>query len=198
MSDRASINGEKYENEYGKSLNDMREQFYPLRTRRFSYIDDYKSDVTESLEDTVRDDTLSEDDDENIYDTQLLSANLEFLQNEKSPDYALFKSPSDAKTNERAFSRKYKHRKEPLSFEFSDADATRMMRRDEDPDYENGEIDQESSETEIERPNEDTSSKIHGMYTEGGIVRPIKHKISSDATGKFIASIDYVNIFLLN
>jgi len=185
----ASINGEKYNNEYGKSLSDVREQFYPPRTRRFSFIDDYKNDVTESLEDTLRDETLSVNNDESIYHTPFLSANLEFLQNEKSPDYILLK-PSDAETNERAFSRKYKHpaQKKPQRFEFSDADVKRtMIRHDEDFDYKNSEIDEENS-AEIEKSNRDTSSKIRGMYTEGGIVQPKKHKITSDTSSKFIAS----------
>ncbi|XP_011688664.1 PREDICTED: uncharacterized protein LOC105450504 [Wasmannia auropunctata] len=175
-SDRASINDEKYD-EYGKSLNDVREQFYPPRTRRFSFIDDYemKNDVTESLEDTLRD----KNGDENIYDTQLLSTNLEFLQNVKSPDYMLLKPSSDAETNERTFSRKYKHRKKPLRFEFSDADAKRtMIRRNEDLDYENSEMDKENSAERFE-----DTSKIRGMYTEGGVVRPTEYKIISDASG---------------
>ncbi|XP_018395926.1 PREDICTED: uncharacterized protein LOC108774340 isoform X2 [Cyphomyrmex costatus] len=177
-SNRASINNEKY-NEYRNSLNDMREQFYPPRTRRFSFIDDYKNDVTESLVDTLRDETLSKDDDENIYDTQLLSANLEFLQNEESPDYTLLKPSSE--TNERAFSRKYKHRKKPLRFEFSDADVKRgVMRRDEDLDHENSKIDEENS-ANIEESDMNTS-KIREMYTEGGVLRPRKHKIKSDGS----------------
>lgn len=169
----------------------MREQFYPPRIRRFSFIDDYKNDVTESFENTLRDERLSED--ENIYDAQLLSAdNLEFLQNEKSPDYTLLK-PSSDETNERAFSRKYKHRKKPLRLEFSDAD---VKRRDEDLDYENSKIDEENL-AEIEKPDGDTSSKIRGMYTEGGVVRPTKYKIIPDASGKFIIwiKIYYLNIF---
>ncbi|TGZ55071.1 receptor-type tyrosine-protein phosphatase-like N [Temnothorax longispinosus] len=188
-SDRTSVNDEKYDNVYGKSLNDVREQFYPPRTRRFSFIDDYKNDVTESLEDTLRDEALSSEDDyENTYDTQLLSADdLEFLQNEKSPDYTLLKPSSNDETNEReyerVFSRKYKHRKKPLHLKFSDADAKRTaIRRDEDLDVENSEIDEENS-AEIERPDGDISSKIRGMYTEGGIVRPTKYKITSDASG---------------
>lgn len=184
-SNRASINDEKYDNEYGKSLNDVREQFYPPRTRRFIFIDNYKNDVTESLEDTLRDERLSEN--ENIYDAQLLSADdLEFLQNEKSPDYTLLKPSDDdnEREYERAFSRKYKHRKKPLRLEFSDADAKRaVIRRDEDLGYENSEIDEENL---AEKPNGDTSSEIRGMYTEGGVVRPTKHKITSDASGKFI------------
>lgn len=172
-------------------MNNVHEQFYPPRTRRFSFVDDYKNDVTESLEDTLRGETLSDDDDENNYNTQLLSANLEFLQNEESPDYTLLKlkPSSDSETNERAFSRKYKHRKEPLLFEFSDADAKKTMNiRDEDSDYENSEVDEDNS-AEIEKPDGD-ALKIQ-IYTEGGVVRPTKHKISSDASGKFIASIDF-------
>ncbi|XP_011062953.1 PREDICTED: receptor-type tyrosine-protein phosphatase-like N isoform X1 [Acromyrmex echinatior] len=179
---QASINNEKYDNEYRNSMN-MREQFYPSRTRRFSFIDDYQNDVTESLEDTLRDETLPEDDeeDENVSDTQLLSANLEFLQNEKSPDYTLLKPSSE--TNERAFSRKYKHRKKPLRFEFSDTDVKKgVMGRDEDLDYGNSEINEENS-ANIERSDVDTSSKIREMYTEGGVVRPRKYKITSDASG---------------
>ncbi|XP_018342350.1 PREDICTED: receptor-type tyrosine-protein phosphatase N2 isoform X1 [Trachymyrmex septentrionalis] len=178
-SNQVSINNEKYDNEYRNSMN-MREQFYPSRTRRFSFIDDYQNDVTESLEDTLRDETLPENDDENISDTQLLSANLEFLQNEKSPDYTLLKPSSE--TNERAFSRKYKHRKKPLRFKFSDTDVkTEVMGRDEDLDYGNSEINEENS-ANIERSDVDTSSKIREMYTEGGIVRPRKYKITSDAS----------------
>lgn len=163
----------------------MRDQFYPPRTRRFSF-DDYKNDVTESLEDTLRDETLSEDD--YTYDTQLLSDFDEFLQNEKSSDYKLLRPPSDDETNEReyerVFSRKYKHRKKPLRLEFSDADAKRTVigGHDEDLDYENSEIDEENSA--IERSDGDSSSKI-GIYTEGGIVRPIQYEITSDASGKF-------------
>ncbi|KAG5321895.1 PTPR2 phosphatase, partial [Pseudoatta argentina] len=179
-SNQASINNDKYDNEYRNSMN-MREQFYPSRTRRFSFIDDYQNDVTESLEDTLRDETLPEDDDENVSDTQLLSANLEFLQNEKSPDYTLLKPSSE--TNERAFSRKYKHRKKPLRFEFSDTDVKKgMMGRDEDLDYGNSKINEENS-ANIERSDVDTSSKIREMYTEGGVVRPRKYKITSDASG---------------
>lgn len=187
-SDRGSID-EKYDNMYGKSMNNVREQFYPPRTRRFSFMDDYKNDVTESLEDTLKDETLSEDDYEDTYNTQLLSANnLEFLQNEKSPDYTSLKPSDDDETNEReyerVFSRKYKHRKKPLHLEFFDADAKRtMIRRDKDLDYDS-EIDEENS-GEIERPDEDISSKIRGIYTEGGIVQPTKYKITSDASGKF-------------
>ncbi|XP_011875923.1 PREDICTED: uncharacterized protein LOC105566484 isoform X2 [Vollenhovia emeryi] len=191
-SDRASIIDEKYNNVYGKSLNDMREQFYPPRTRRFSF-DDYKNDVTESLEDTLRDETSrSGDDYENTYDTQLLSADdLEFLQNEKSPDYTLLKPSDDdddddetsEREYERVFSRKYKHRKKPPLLEFSsDADAKKTeIERDEDLNYENGEIDEENS-GEIERPDEDISSRIRRIYTEGGIVRPTRYKITSDAS----------------
>jgi len=181
-SNQASINNEKFDNEYRNSIN-MREQFYPSRTRRFSFIDDYQNDVTESLEDTLRDETLPKDDDENVSNTQLLSANLEFLQNEKSPDYTL--KPS-SETNERAFSRKYKHRKKPLRFEFSDTDVKKgMMGSGEDLDYENNEINEENS-ANSERSDVDTSSKIREMYTEGGVVRPRKYKITSDASGKFI------------
>ncbi|XP_012061922.1 PREDICTED: receptor-type tyrosine-protein phosphatase N2, partial [Atta cephalotes] len=177
-SNQASINNEKFDNEYRKM--NMREQFYPSRTRRFSFIDDYQNDVTESLEDTLRDETLPEDDNENISNTQLLSANFEFLQNEKSPDYTL--KPS-SETNERAFSRKYKHRKKPLRFEFSDTDVKKgMMGSDEDLDYENSEINEENS-ANSERSDVDTSSKIREMYTEGGVVRPRKYKITSDASG---------------
>lgn len=184
-SNLALINGEKYNNVYGKSRNNAREQFYLPRTRRFSFIDDYKNDVTESLEKTLRDKT--EDDYENTYDTQLLSADdLEFLQSEKSPDYTLLKPSDDDETNEReyerVFSRKYKHRKKPLHLEFSDADAKRtVVRRDGDFDDETSEIDEENSE--IEKSDGDISSKIREMYTEGGIVRPTKYKITSD--GKF-------------
>ncbi|XP_036143602.1 receptor-type tyrosine-protein phosphatase N2 isoform X2 [Monomorium pharaonis] len=185
-SDQASINEEKYDNEYGKSLNDVREQFYPPRTRRFSFTDDYKNYVTESLENTFRDGTLSEDD-ENVYDTQLLSADdFEFLQNEKSPDYMLLESSSDDETNEkayeRAFSRKYKHRKKPLRLEFSDVDAKRtVIKHGEDFNQENDKINEENA-SEIERFDGNTE-KIREMYTEGGIVRPTKHKITSDASG---------------
>lgn len=168
----------------------MRKQFYPPRTRRFSFIDDYKNDVTESLEDTLRDETLSEND-ENFYDTQLLSADdFEFLQNEKSPDYTLLEPSSVDETNERederTFSKKYKHRKKSLRLEFSDVDAKRtVIKHGEDLNHENGEIEENSSE--IERPDEDTGKVSHGMYTEGGVVRPTKYKITSDASGKFIA-----------
>lgn len=184
-SNRASINKEKFDNEYGKSLNDVRKQFYPPRTRRFSFIDDYKNDVTESLADTLKDKTLSEDD-ETIYDTQFLSAeDLEFLRNEKLPDYTLLEPSSDDETNEReyerAFSRKYKHRKKPLRLEFSDVDAKRTVTKlNEDLNHENGEIDEDKSE--IERPDEGTE-KIREMYTEGGVVRPTIYKIKSDTSG---------------
>lgn len=196
-SDRGSINEEKYDNVYGKPLNDVREQFYPSRTRRFSFMDDYKSDATESLGDTLKDETLSEADYEDTYDTQLLATDdLEFLQNEKSPDYTSLKPSDDDETNEReyerAFSRKYKHRKKPLRLESFDADAKRtMIGRDKNLDYENGEIDEENS-GEIERPDENISSKIRGMYTEGGIVRPTKYKITPDASGMF--TLYYLNV----
>lgn len=195
-SDRGSINDEKYDNVYGKPLNDVREQFNLPRTRRFSFMDDYKSDVTESFKDTLKDETLSEDDYQDTYNTQLLSADdLEFLQNEKSPDYTSLKPSDDDETNEReyerVFSRKYKHRKKPMRLEFFDADAKRtMVRRDEDFDYENSEIDEENLGG-IEKSNEDISSKIRGLYTEGGIVRPTKYKITPDASGKF--SLHYLN-----
>lgn len=186
-SDQNSINDEKYNNVYGKPLNDGSEQFYPPRTRRFSFINDYKNDVTESLEDTLRDETLSEDDYENTYNTQLLSADdLEFLQNEKSPDYTLLKPSSDDETNEReyerVFSRKYKHRKKPLRLKFFDVDA-KKIRHDEDLDYDS---EVEKNSAEVERSDGDVSSKMRGMYTEGGIVRPTKYKITSDASGKFM------------
>lgn len=188
-SNLALINDEKYNNVYKKSRNNVREQFYLPRTRRFSFIDDYKNDVTESLENTLRDKT--EDDYENTYDRQLLPDDLEFLQSEKSPDYTLL-NPSDddddernEREYERVFSRKYKHRKKPLHLEFSDANAKRtVVRRDDDFDDETSEIDEENS-TEIEKSDGDISSKIREMYTEGGIVRPTKYKITSDASSKF-------------
>ncbi|KAL6260058.1 hypothetical protein P5V15_007597 [Pogonomyrmex californicus] len=181
-------NDEKYDDTYGKSLNDIREQFYSPRTRRFSFID-YKNDVTESLDDTLRNERLPEND-KNIYDEQSLSADeLEFLENEKSPDYTLLKPSSSDETNERkyerAFSRKYKHKKEPSRLEYFDAEAKRTIKRDEDLDYENSEIHEENS-AESKKPDEDTwklRGTKYGMYTEGGIVQPTKHKITSDTSG---------------
>ncbi|XP_072765719.1 receptor-type tyrosine-protein phosphatase-like N isoform X1 [Anoplolepis gracilipes] len=191
QNERASINDEEY-NEYGKYSNDVGEGLYPRRMRRYSFIDEYKNDDIEPLVD-LEDRRWSENnDDKNLFDAQLLSADeFEFLPNEKSPDYTLLKfSPDDEKNereHERAFSRKYKHRKKP-PIEFLDSDASTRLRqdnekrtaigRDEDIDYEDNGTNENNS-AEIEES--DTSPKINDMYTEGGVVRPLKHK--SEASG---------------
>ncbi|CAL1676925.1 unnamed protein product [Lasius platythorax] len=192
--ERASVNDEEY-NEYEKySLNDVGERLYPRRMRRYSFVDGYRNNDIEPLED-LGDKRLPEDDndddDKNLYDTQLLSANeYEILPNEKSPDYTLLEPFSDDERNEReyerAFSRKYKHRKKLPYLEFLDSDvSTRLdnekrtaIGRDEGLDYEDGGADENNS-AEIEKS--DAPSKISDMYTEGGVVRPLKHK--ADASG---------------
>lgn len=158
--------------------------------RRYSFVDGYRNDGIDPVVD-LGDERLPEDND----DVQFLSADeFEFLPNEKSSDYTLLESSPDnernEKENERAFSRKYKHRKKP-NLEFLDFDASTRLnnekrmtirREDEDIDYEDGGANENNS-AEIERS--DISSKISGMYTEGGVVRPLKHEI--DASGEFIA-----------
>ncbi|XP_029663204.1 uncharacterized protein LOC115235499 isoform X2 [Formica exsecta] len=186
-SEPSSDNDEEY-NEYGKySPNDVGERLYPRRMRRYSFVDGYRNDGIEPLMD-LGDERLPEDND----DVQLLSADeFEFLPNEKSPDYTLLELSPDNERNDReneiAFSRKYKHRKKPPSLEFLNFDAstrlnnekrTMIRREDEDIDYEDGGAD-ENNLAEIE--GSDTSSKISGMYTEGGVVQPLKHE--ADASG---------------
>lgn len=189
-SDQVSINDERYE--YGKSLNDVDEQIYPPRTRRYSFVDRYRND---DVEDTLANTKLPEDNSENLYNAQLLSADaLQFLPDEKSPDYTLLKSfPDDEKDDEReyerVFSRKYKHRREQPRLEFLGDDArmdSAKRIKHEDLDYEDGETDDEALK-EIEGSEiDDSDAKASGMYTDGGIEQSLKHKAASDAAGKFI------------
>ncbi|XP_025155504.1 receptor-type tyrosine-protein phosphatase N2 isoform X1 [Harpegnathos saltator] len=192
-----SINDEKYKEFYAKlrdersALNLADEEFYP-RARRYSFIDYRNDDDIDPFENSLRDEKLSENDDENPYDVQLLSPELEFLPGEKSPDYMLLNpSSTDDESDEKyekAFSRKYKPRKLP-SFEFLDtAGATSLdnvkktiIRRDENLDYEDGGANEENSaEMENLSDDDDASSKVNGMYTEGGIIRPSKHETELD------------------
>ncbi|XP_014479416.1 PREDICTED: receptor-type tyrosine-protein phosphatase N2 isoform X2 [Dinoponera quadriceps] len=202
-----SISDEKYDELYGKLRderstlsNDVDEQLYPPRARRYSFIDYRSGDDIDSLESALRDEKLAETDEENPYDAQLLSADeLEFLPNGKSPDYTLLNPPStiedesderDEREYEKAFSRKYKHPRKLRDFEFLDAAAgmnldnvkRTVIGRDENLDYEDGGADEENS-AEIERlpdDDDDASSRVSGMYTEGGVVRPSKHETESD------------------
>ncbi|XP_067215133.1 receptor-type tyrosine-protein phosphatase N2 isoform X2 [Linepithema humile] len=194
-SDRVSINDERYEDEYRKSLNDVGEQIYPPRTRRYSFVDRYGNG---DVEDTLADARLPEDNDENLYDAQLLSADaLQFLPDEKSTDYTLLKPfPDDEKDEreyEREFSRKYKHRKKQPRLEFLNGDASTRVdgangmmikHNDEDLDYEDGGTDEAALE-EIEGSETDGSdaSKTSSMYTEGGIEQSLEHKAAPDAVG---------------
>lgn len=197
---------EKYHKLYGKLRderstlsNNAAEQLYPPRARRYSFIDYRNDDDIDSLEDTLRNEKLSENNDENPFEAQLLSADeLEFLSNEKSPDYTSlnpsFTDKSDEREYEKTFSRKYKHPRKRPSLEFLDASGSMsldsvkrtVIEHDENLDYEDGGGDEENS-TEIEGLiDDDASSKVRGMYTEGGVVRPSKHETESD--GRFSPS----------
>ncbi|XP_029158182.1 uncharacterized protein LOC114930532 isoform X2 [Nylanderia fulva] len=183
------VNDAEY-NEYEKySPNDVSERLYPRRMRRYSFIDGYKNDDIEPLEDVgeISPEDVNDNDDKNLYDTQLLPVDeYEILSNEKSPDYTLLEPFSDDERNEReyerAFSKKYKHRKKPPQFEFLDSDVStkdnekRTVVGREGVDYEDDGADENNS-AEIERADD---PKIGGMYTEGGIVS-LKHK--ADASG---------------
>lgn len=197
-SDRVSINDEKYEDEYGKSQNDVGEQIYPPRTRRYSFVDRYEND---DIEDTLADARLSEDNGENLYDAQLSSTDvLQFLPDEKSPDYTLLKPfPDDEKNEreyERVFSRKYKHRKKQPHLEFLDGDAstsednakeTVIKDDDEDLDYEDGGLGEKALEIEVEgSETDDSDAKTSNMYNEETIEQSLKRKAASDAAGKFV------------
>lgn len=162
---------------------------YSPRERRYSVIEYGNDGDVDLLEDALNDERLSEGGDDNgngnLYEVtgQLLPADgLEFLS--KSPDYVLEKSIADDTADreyEKAFSRKYKHRKKPLSFKFLRTGASRSddAKKTEGFDYEVGGA--EESSAEIERPDDDASPRIGGgLYTEGGIVRPLKHKIEQD------------------
>lgn len=215
--DDPTINNEMYDKLRDAELSDA-ERSYPPRTRRYSFVD-YRNDNqdVDQFEDTLRNERLSEDDrneeNENLYDTQLSSVNdeLEYLPNEKSSDYALSNPTSpderDEHEYEKAFSRKYKHPKtKPPRLEFLDVTgATKLDNtksgiignlwsdrsdyEDEDyVDYEDGNSANKKNLTEIdELVDDDTSSKSNEMYTEGGIVRPLKHEAAPD--GKFMVRI---------
>lgn len=181
--DRASINDERYENEYGRSFSDTGQQLYLPRTRRYSFIDDYRNDDVESYGDTSRNERLPENNNENLYDDEL-----EFSPNEKSPDYTLLKPTSsddtDEKEYERTFSRKYKHRKQLPLLEFLDNNPTTDNTKDtvigrDDLDYDDEAVDGDSAKIE----KSDASTKAGRMYTEGGVVRPSKHKSALDRSG---------------
>lgn len=188
--ERNSVNDEEYK--YRKySPNDVDERLYPRRTRRYSFVDGYRNDGVEPLED-LEDERLSEEnDDKNVYNRQFLFAN-EFLPNEKSSDYTLLQPSSDDERNEReyerVFSRKYKHRKKPPHREFLDSNASMRLDNEkrtaiarDEIDYEDGGTDENNS-GEIDES--DTSSKLSDMYTEGGVVRPLRHK--TDTSGEFM------------
>lgn len=192
--EQALFNDAEY-NEYEKySPNDIGERLYPRRMRRYSFIDGYRNDNIEPLEDLgdkILPEDVNDDDDKNLYDTQLLSADeYEILPNEKSPDYTLLEPFSDDERNEReyerAFSRKYKHRKKPPRLEFLDSDESTKLEnekrtaiRREGVEYEDSGTDENNS-AEIERSDD---PKIGGMYTEGGVV---SLKPKADTSGEFI------------
>ncbi|XP_032683793.1 receptor-type tyrosine-protein phosphatase N2 isoform X2 [Odontomachus brunneus] len=200
VSDRngPTVNDEKHDELYEKlrdghsTLDNVDEQLYPPRARRYTFIDYRNGDDIDPLEDALRDEKLS-DNDENPYGQLLPVDELEFLPNEKSPDYTLLNPPSsdesDERENEKAFSRKYKHLRKLPSLEFLDgADPTDLdnvkrtiIRRDENLEY----MGDEENSAEIERlPDDDDDDaaplEVSGMYTEGGVVRPSKHETKSD------------------
>ncbi|XP_019886087.1 receptor-type tyrosine-protein phosphatase N2 isoform X1 [Ooceraea biroi] len=198
-SDRASINNE---NEYETSLTDVDEQSYPPRIRRYSFIDSYGNDI----KDASRDEESYEDDDngnENLNDEALNDPlapdKLEFLNKhvqfwnkhvqQSFPDYPLMKPTDDDDDEgdeeyEKAFSRKYKHWKNlPLleadSAGQDNAKRTVIRHDEEDLDYENG---NEETSAEVERLDTEVPLEMNGIYTEGGVVRPSKHKAAPDGT----------------
>lgn len=192
-----SINNEGYDEPYRKSddrlsiQNDVSDQIYPPRVRRYSLID-YRNDRIEPLENISTDETSAEDDEDDYYNTQSSSADeLEFLPNEKSLDYASLRFPADERNereSEKAFSKKYKHLRKLPRLEFLDAAATKLdnakrttARHNEELDYDEYGVDEKNSE-EIEKL--DASSD--GIYTEGGLVQPSKYKSEANTGGKFI------------
>ncbi|EFN65526.1 Receptor-type tyrosine-protein phosphatase N2 [Camponotus floridanus] len=184
-----SVNDEEYE--YRKYLsNDVDEQLYPRRMRRYSFVDGYRNDGIEPLKDLEDEKLPEENDDKNFYNRQFLSADeFEFLPNEKSSDYTLLEPSSDDEKNEReyerAFSKKYKHRKKPPHLEFLDSDASTGLDNEKRTAIERDEVDYEDGGTDENNSGEleesDTSSKLNDMYTEGGVMRPLRHK--TDASG---------------
>jgi len=186
--DQTSISDERYEDEYGILLNDKR--LYPPRMRRYIFINGYNND---DIKDTSEDEESYEDNDnENLYNELSHNDKLEFLNNhmQSFSDYPLMKSSDDDDDKkdekyEKAFSRKYKHwRKLSRLFDADSARRDNMNRRDEDLDYENDDIDQNSME--IEKLNTEAPSEMSAIYTEGGIVRPSKHETMPDATGESV------------
>lgn len=176
-SDQASTGDETYINndEYG-TFNDAEGQLYPARRRRYSFIDGYGND--------------------NAQDTSPIDE-LEFLNKhtQSFSDYPLMKPSDDDDDDdegdeeyERAFSRKYKHWKKLPRLELLDVDPARqdnakrtvMIRHGEGLDYENNGSDENSAE--IERFDTEVPSEMSGIYTEGGVVRPSKHKAAPDAS----------------
>ncbi|XP_020282102.1 receptor-type tyrosine-protein phosphatase N2 isoform X2 [Pseudomyrmex gracilis] len=132
--DRASINDERYEGEHGRSLSNTGQQLYLPRTRRYSFIDDYRNDDVESYEDTSRNKKLPENNNKNLYDDKL-----EFLPNENSSSYTLLKSTSsdDAdEKDERTLARRYKHRQSLLDFinDYTTTDNTKKSALDASSD----------------------------------------------------------------
>lgn len=190
--DKNERNSNDEEYAYGKySGDDVDERLYPRRMRRYSFVDGYRNDDIEPLEEDER--LPEENDDKNFYNGQFLSADeLEFLPNEKSSDYTLLEPSSDDERSEReyekAFSRKYKHRKKPLHLEFLDSDASTRLDNEKRTAIERDEVNYEDSGTDENNSREieesDTSSKLNDIYTEGGVVRPLRHK--TDASGEFI------------
>lgn len=201
-----SVSNEKYNELYGKlrderSLSNLQhdEQLYPPRARRYTFIDYRSSDDIDMLEGTLTDEKLPENEDEDSYSQLLSVEELEFLTNEKSPDYILLNpsssDESDEREYEKTFSRKYKHPKKLPLLKFLDAAGPTslenvkrtMIGRDENLDYEDGGTDEENS-VKIERlldDNDDIPTKVSGMYTEGGIVRPSKHETESGKLSLF-------------
>ncbi|KAH0952603.1 hypothetical protein HN011_005181 [Eciton burchellii] len=186
--DQTSISDERYEDEYGTLLNDMR--FYPPRMRRYIFINGYnKDDTTDTSED---EESYEDNDNENLYNEPLSHSNkLEFLNKhmQSFSDYPLMKSSDDDDDEkddeeyEKAFSRKYKHwRKLSRLFDADSARRDSLIRHDEDLDYENDDVDQENS-MEIEKLNTEAPSEMSAIYTEGGVVRPSKHETMPGATG---------------